>query len=119
LAVDVGILALRPVIDRLREIADHPRGELAVATVIEHAFELEADLLEIVPMPGRVEVAAHLTERKLEIIERAMLTFEHDAAVERAAGMLEPTLEGNVVGLDDLHGVVSVSAAAGALPTRR
>src|SRR5215472_9262214 len=55
LAGDVGVLALRAVIDRLREIADHAGNELAVATVVERAFELVADLLEIVPVTGRVE----------------------------------------------------------------
>src|SRR5215472_15097113 len=92
LAGDVGVLALRPVIDRLREIADHAGDELAVATVIEHAFELVTDLLEIVPVAGRVEIAAHLAERELEIVERAGLAFHHDAAVEGAAAMLEAAL---------------------------
>src|SRR5215831_2085348 len=77
LAGDVGILALGAVIDRLREIA---------------ALELIADLLEIVPMAGRVEIAAHLAERELEIVERAGLAFHHDAAVEDAAAMLEAAL---------------------------
>src|SRR5215472_13480801 len=92
LAGDVGVLALRPVIDRLWEIADHAGDELAVATVVEHAFELVADLLEIVPVAGRVEIAAHLAERELEIVERAGLAFHHDAAVEGAAAMLEAAL---------------------------
>jgi hypothetical protein len=92
LAGDVGILALRPVIDRLWEITDHAGDELAVATVVEHAVELIADLLEIVPVAGRVEIAAHLTERELEVVERAGLAFHHDAAVEGAAAMLEAAL---------------------------
>src|SRR5262249_13681174 len=92
LARDLGVLALRPVIDRLREITDHAGDELAVATVVERAFELIADLLEIVPVAGRVEIAAHLTERELEVVERAGLAFHHDAAVEGAAAMLEAAL---------------------------
>src|SRR5262249_34699913 len=82
LAGDVGVLALRTVIDRLREIADHAGDELAVATVVERAFELVADLLEIVPVTGRVEIAAHLAERELEVVERTGIAFHHDAAVE-------------------------------------
>src|SRR5215831_15270238 len=104
LAGDVGVLALGTVIDRLREIADHAGDELAVATVVERAFELVADLLEIVPVARRVEIAAHLAERELEIVERMRLTLQHDAAVEDAAAMLEAALEGNFIGLHDLHG---------------
>ena len=92
LAGDLGVLALRPVIDRLREITDHAGDKLAVATVVEHAFELIADLLEIVPVAGRVEIAAHLAERELEVVERAGLAFHHDAAVEGATAMLEAAL---------------------------
>ena len=103
LAGDVGVLALRAVIDRLGEIADHAGRELAVAAVVQHAFELVADLLEIVPVAGRVEIAAHLPERELEIVERAGLAFHHDAAVEDAAAMLQAALERDLVGLDDLH----------------
>src|SRR5215467_8279028 len=103
LAGDVGVLALRAVIDRLREIADHAGDELAVATIVEHALELIADLLEIVPVAGRVEIAAHLAERELEIVERARLAFHHDAAVKCAASMLEAALERYLVGLHDLH----------------
>src|SRR5262249_28992240 len=104
LAVDVGILALRPVIDRLREVADHAGGELAVAAVIERAFALIADLLEIVPVARRIEIAAHLPERNLEIVDAAGLAFHHDAAVERAAAMFEAALQWDLVGLNDLHG---------------
>src|SRR5215472_8877635 len=103
LAGDVGVLALGAVIDRLREIADHAGDELAVATIVEHALELIADLLEIVPVAGRVEIAAHLAERELEIVERARLAFHHDAAVKCAAAMLEAALERYLVGLHDLH----------------
>src|SRR5262249_24794618 len=92
LAGDVRVLALRAVIDRLREIADHAGDELAVPTVLERAFELVAELIEIVPMAGRVEIAAHLAERELEVVERAGLAFHHDAAVEDAAAMLEAAL---------------------------
>ena len=80
-----------------------PGDELAVAAVVEHAFELEADLLEIVPVARRVEIAAHLAVRELEIVERAGRAFHHDAAVEDAAAMFERALERNFVGLDDLH----------------
>jgi hypothetical protein len=45
-----------------------------------------------VPVAGRVEIAAHLAERELEVVERAGLAFHHDAAVERAAAMLEAAL---------------------------
>jgi Mlc titration factor MtfA (ptsG expression regulator) len=55
------------------------------------------------PVAGRVEIAAHLAERKLEIVERAGLAFHHDAAVEDAAAMLQAALERDLVGLDDLH----------------
>src|SRR5262249_10565926 len=103
LAGDGGVLALRPVINRLREIADHAGDELAVAAIVEHAFELVADLLEIVPVARRVEIAAHLAERELEIVERARLAFHHDAAVKCAAAMLEAALERDLVGLHNLH----------------
>jgi hypothetical protein len=101
---NVGVLGLRAVIHRLREVADHAGDELAVAAVVEHALELVADLLEIMPVAGRVEIAAHLAERKLEIVERAGLAFHHDTAVEDAAAMLQAALERDLVGLDDLHG---------------
>src|SRR5712691_1660472 len=114
LAGDVRILALRAVMDRLREIADHAGEKLAVAAVVEHAFELVADLLEIVPVAGRVEIAAHLAERELEIVERMRLALQHDAAVERAAAMLEAALERNLVGLNDLHGFLRRPGAGGA-----
>src|SRR6478735_2670616 len=104
LARNVGVLGLRAVIHRLREVADHAGDELAVAAVVEHALELVADLLEIMPVAGRVEIAAHLAERKLEIVERAGLAFDHDTAVEDAAAMLQAALERDLVGLDDLHG---------------
>src|SRR6476660_9314664 len=55
------------------------------------------------PVAGRVEIAAHLPERELEIVERAGLAFDHDAAVEDAAAMLQAALERDLVGLDDLH----------------
>src|SRR5262245_50146554 len=108
-AVDVRILALRAVVDRLREVADHAGGELAVAAIVEDAFELVADLLEIVPVARRVEIAAHLPERDLEIVERAGRALHHDAAMEDAAAMLEAALERDVVGLHDFHGVSSPS----------
>src|SRR5260370_610463 len=102
LARDVGILALRPVLDRLREITDHAGDELAVATVVERAFELIADLLEIVPVAGRVEIAGHLTERELEVVERAGLAFHPDAAVECAARMPRAAVYRDLVGCHDL-----------------
>jgi hypothetical protein len=56
-----------------------------------------------VPVAGRVEIAAHLAERELEIVERARLALHHDAAVECAAAMLEAALQRDLVGLHDLH----------------
>src|SRR5262249_45043434 len=103
LAGDVGVLALRPVIDRLWEIADHAGDELAVATVVEHAFELVADLLEIVPVAGRGEIAAHLAGRELENVGRGGLAFDHDAAGEGDAALLEAGRWRDLVGLHDLH----------------
>src|SRR5262249_60463804 len=58
LAGDVGVLALRPVINGLREIADHAGDELAVAAIVGHAFERVADLPEIVPVGAWGEIDA-------------------------------------------------------------
>src|SRR5262249_43488445 len=68
-----------------------------------NALELVADLLEVVAMARGVEVAAHLPERELEVVERVGRALHHDAAVEDAAAMLERALERDVVGLHDFH----------------
>src|SRR5439155_26145603 len=76
----------------------------AVAAVVERAFQLIADLLEVMPVARRIENAAHLPKRELEVVDAARFAFHHDATVEHATAMFEAALERDLVGLNDLHG---------------
>src|SRR6185312_5876545 len=83
------VLGLRPVMNALREVADHAGAERAVAAEAQLAFEHETDLLEIMPMARRVEIGGGAADRELEIIDAALLAFREVAEVERPAAIFE------------------------------
>src|SRR4029077_20000005 len=95
--------ALRPIGCAFREVTDAAGRHLAVAVEIHRAFELDAELIEIVPVPRRGKVALELPDIELEVAERARRAVEQVAVVERAAAMLQAALQFAVVVLDDLH----------------
>src|SRR5262249_32623526 len=59
--------ALRAVRRAFGEIADGAGRHLAVAVEIHRAFELDAELVEVVPVPRRGEIALELADIELEV----------------------------------------------------
>src|SRR5262249_58640723 len=94
---------LRTVGGALREEADHAGRHLAVAGEVEVAFELEAELLEIVPVARRDEVLVIAAHGELRIVARSGRAFHQVAEVEGAAAMLEAAGPRQFVALRDFH----------------
>src|SRR5581483_2791617 len=103
---EIALVALGAVARPFGEIADGARGHDAVAVEAGLALELEAELIEIVPVARREEIAAGVDERELKIVDRAVLALEQAALDEAALTVAVLALgDGNLFGVDDLHGV--------------
>ena len=92
-----------------REIADHAGGELAVTREIKRARELEPDLLEIMAVPRRIEIATHLAQRELKVVRRAGLAFHQHPIVDQHALELPIGHRLKLVALNDLHARLLIS----------
>ena len=75
-----------------REIAERAGRHLAVAVEIHRAFELEAELIEIVPVARRGKIALELSDIELKVAQRAGRAVEQVPVVKRAAAMLQAAL---------------------------
>src|SRR5262245_20864233 len=96
-------LRLRPVIHALRKVADDSGGHLAVAIKVQRALKADADLLKVVVVARRIEIALRHTNRKLEIVDGPGLTFQQTARMKHSTAVLEAALEWNFIALHDLH----------------
>jgi hypothetical protein len=78
---------------------------VAVAVEIEIAFQLVAELVEIVPVAGREEIVGRIHHFQQEIAGRAFVPTEDVAELERALAMLVDALgELDFVAVHQLHG---------------
>jgi len=104
---------LRAVVHALREIADGSRREGAIGSVVVGAFELDAKLVEVVPMAGGEEVAGDIDQAQREVAGAAGLALNQPVGLDhalpqlRGAGGERPGLDGN-----DLHGRASCTRTA-------
>ncbi len=85
------------------EIAEAARGHLAVAGEVGDALDLKAELIEIVPVPRRREVALNTAEVELEVAQCAGAAGQQRARMESAAAIFETALPLDFVGMSDLH----------------
>ena len=97
------VLRLRAVIGALGKIADHAGLHVPVTTEFQGPFQLEAELLEIMAMPGGEEILVAAAHGELEIADGSGLPLHEIAKVESAAAMREPALPFQRVALHDLH----------------
>ena len=96
--------ALRAISRAFRENSrTMPGRHLAVAVEIHRAFDLEAELIEIVPVARRGKIALELADIELEIAERAGRAVEQVPIVKSAAAMLQAAFPFHFIALDDLH----------------
>jgi hypothetical protein len=96
--------ALRAIRCAFGKIAERPGRHLAIAVEIHRAFDLETELIEIVPVAGRGKVALKLPNIKLEVAGRARLTVKQVPVMKSAAAILQAAFPFHLIGMDDLHG---------------
>jgi hypothetical protein len=99
----VAFAGLRTIGRAFREIADHAGLHHAIAREVEIALELEAELLEVVPMARRDEILVAPSHGELEIVAPAGRAFHQVAEMEHAAAMLQAACPLQLVALYDFH----------------
>src|SRR5262249_25880140 len=67
---EIARVALRAVTRALGEISDRASRHHAVAVEAGFALDLKAELIEIVPVARREEIAPRVHQRELEIVDR-------------------------------------------------
>ena len=106
---------LRPVGGALGKIAERTRRHLAVAVEIHRAFELKAELIEIMPVARRGKIALEFADVELEIARCTRRAIEQMPIVECSAAVLQPAFPFDLVGLYEFHHHVSVLVGAAAI----
>src|SRR5262249_21371573 len=100
---------LRPVRRAFRKISDGARRHSAVAVEIKFAFELVAELIEIMFVAGGKEVVGRAHHFENEVSRRARFTGGHGAMAKRALAMLmDADLFLHLIPVHDSHGVLRI-----------